>query len=83
MLGRLLGPAEDEEADEKSWIEVQLVDEQDQPVRGERYRITLPDGTTVAQGRTDAEGLARVRGIDPGTCQITFRDLDKDAWDRA
>jgi type VI secretion system secreted protein VgrG len=64
----------------KSWIEIEMVDEEDQPVTGQRYEITLPDGETVASGTLDHKGFARVDGIDPGTCQITFPDLDKDAW---
>jgi len=24
-----------------------------------------------------------VEGIDPGTCKITFPELDKDAWEKA
>ena len=73
---------DDDEVEERSWIEIELVDEDDQPVTGERYRITLPDGTTVAQGTTGSDGVARVSGIDPGTCKITFPDLDKDAWEK-
>lgn len=64
----------------KSWIEIELVDDKKEPVPGEKYRITLPDGETVAEGTLDEKGLARVDGIDPGTCKITFPDLDKDAW---
>ena len=71
----------DEEIEEKSWIEIELVDEEDNPVPGERYRITLPD-ESVAQGTLDEKGFARVEGIDPGTCQITFPELDKDAWEK-
>jgi len=69
--------------EKKSWIEIEMVDEEDQPVSGERYEITLPDGETVASGTLDDKGFARVDGIDPGTCQITFPDLDKDAWEPA
>ena len=65
----------------KSWIEIELVDENDQPVQGERYRIELPDGT-VRQGTLDSKGQARIGGIDPGNCKITFPNLDKDAWER-
>ena len=75
----------DEEANqgqEKSWIEIELVDEDDEPVVGERFRITLKDGKTIAKGTTDENGVARVNGIDPGTCKITFPDLDKDAWEK-
>ena len=70
-------PADDKK---KTWIEIELVDGQKDPVPGEKYRITLPDGETVAEGTLDEKGVARVDGIDPGTCQITFPDLDKDAW---
>jgi type VI secretion system secreted protein VgrG len=63
-----------------SWIEIELVDEDDQPVPGEKYEINLPDGS-VASGTLDEKGLARVEGIDPGTCRVTFPDLDKDAWE--
>jgi type VI secretion system secreted protein VgrG len=68
--------------DKKSWIEIELVDEEDNPVPGERYRIETPDGK-VAEGTLDQKGLARVDGIDPGTCKITFPRLDREAWERA
>lgn len=73
-------PQNEEEAEEKkSWIEIELVDEEDEPVPGEKYRITLPDDT-VAEGTLDEKGFARVDGIVSGTCKVTFPDLDKDAW---
>jgi type VI secretion system secreted protein VgrG len=62
------------------WIEIELIDEQGKPVPGEHYRITLPDGTTLAEGRLDMKGRARVDGIDPGTCKVTFPDLDARTW---
>jgi type VI secretion system secreted protein VgrG len=74
-------PSEDKK--KKSWIEIEMVDEEDQPVVGEAYKITLPDGETVAEGTLDDKGFARVDGIDPGTCKICFPRLDKDAWERA
>ena len=64
----------------KQWIEIQLFDEESQPVAGENYQITLSDGS-VASGTTDGNGLARVDGIDPGSCQITFPNRDQEAWD--
>jgi hypothetical protein len=69
-----------EKAEKPSWIEIELVDKKDKPVPGEAYRVTLPDGTTVATGTLDEKGYARVDGIDPGTCKITFPKLEKQAW---
>ena len=59
-----------------------VVVEAGQPVAYERYRVTAPDGT-VREGFLNAKGLGRVDGIDPGTCKITFPNLDKDAWEPA
>ena len=75
-------PQTDEEEEQKqSWIEIELVDEEDNPVPGEKYRITLPD-ETVAEGTLDDKGFARVEGIEPGACQITFPELDGRSWDK-
>jgi type VI secretion system secreted protein VgrG len=74
-------PNNEENKEKKSWIEIELVDEEGQPVPGEPYRITLPDGTTVADGTLDEKGWARVDNIDPGSCKVTFPNLDKDAWE--
>jgi len=76
-------PNAPENKEKKSWIEIELVDEAGQPVPGERYVVILPDGTTVAEGTLDEKGFARVEGIDPGTCKVSFPDLDKDAWEPA
>jgi hypothetical protein len=75
--------ADQEEETKKSWIEIELVDEENQPVAGEPYRVTLPDGATAAEGTLDGKGRARVEGIDPGTCTITFPHRDKAAWKKA
>jgi type VI secretion system secreted protein VgrG len=72
-----------DKAKKPSWIEIVLVDEKKNPVPGEPYQITLPDGETVASGTLDEKGFARVDGIDPGTCQITFPNRDQDAWTTA
>ncbi len=64
----------------KSWIEIELVDEDKKPVPGEKYKVFLPDGESVAEGSLDDKGFVRIDGIDPGTCKITFPELDKDAW---
>ncbi len=72
-----------EEQEDLHWIEIELVGEDDEPIPGEYYKITLPDGS-VASGTLDDKGLARVEGIrDAGDCKITFPDLDSEAWESA
>lgn len=65
-----------------TWIEIQLIGEDGQPIPGEKYRIDLPDGS-VREGSLDSKGQARVDGIDPGNCVVTFPALDEEAWVRA
>ncbi len=65
-----------------SWIEIELVDEENKPVPGEPYKITTSDNK-VESGTLDNKGFARVEGIEPGTCKVTFPKLDKDAWEKA
>jgi type VI secretion system secreted protein VgrG len=76
-------PTDEEEQEKKSWIEIELVDEEDNPVPRQRYKVTLPDGKTVAEGTLNEKGYAKISGIDPGSCKITFPNLDKDAWEKA
>lgn len=66
---------------EKTWIEIKLVDEQGDPVPGEKYEVKVPDGT-LATGTLDEKGYAKISGIDPGTCDISFPNLDKQAWSK-
>lgn len=68
---------------ETHWIEIELVGEDDEPIPGEAYEITMPDGSVVS-GTLDQNGLARIENIPvAGNCQITFPKLDKDAWEQA
>ncbi len=65
--------------EKKHWVAVQLVDENDRPVPGEDYQITLPDGSVI-EGSLDSKGKARIEGIDDGTCKVTFPNRDTDCW---
>lgn len=74
-------PTHQPDPEKQHWVQVQLVDEAGKPVSGEYYRIKLPDGS-VAEGTTNDEGLSpRIDGIDPGQCEITFPNLDQEAWE--
>jgi hypothetical protein len=63
----------------RTWIEVQLVGEDDKPIPYQQYVVTLPGGATRS-GTLDEEGKARIDGIPAGTCKVSFPDLDKDVW---
>jgi hypothetical protein len=65
----------------RAWIELSLRDQDGEPVGYQRYRLELPDGS-VREGRLDPMGFARVDGIDPGTCKISFPDIHDDEWGR-
>ena len=70
----------EENRDKKHFIEVELLDDDGKPVPGEAVCVTLPDGSTASSGVTNEKGLYRVDNIDPGSCKISFPNLDKDAW---
>jgi hypothetical protein len=63
--------------EEKTWVEIVLVTDEDPPapVAFKKYRLELPDGS-IREGMLDAHGAARITGIDPGSCHVTFPDID-------
>jgi hypothetical protein len=75
-------PLTDEEKKNKTWIEITLVDGKGNPVPGEPYEVEMPD-TSVLSGSLDEKGFARIDGIDPGTCKVTFPEMDGRSWSRA
>jgi len=81
-------PLQDEEAaattatpEETHFIEIELVDDDGNPVANEAYVVELPDGTQKT-GRTDGGGRAKISGVDPGTAKVSFPDLDKSAYQK-
>jgi hypothetical protein len=65
--------------DKKHWVEIALFDKDGKPIPNENYSITVPGGSVVS-GSLNAKGRARVNGIDPGTCKVTFPNLDQHSW---
>jgi hypothetical protein len=65
-------------AEEAHFIELELKDEEGKPVPDAAYFVELPDGSTKS-GRTDANGYARIDGVDPGTAKISFPEFDQDS----
>ncbi len=65
---------------QKTWIEILLVGEDDKPIPGEKYQIEFLDGTKK-EGTLDDSGKARVEELKKEDCRITFPNLDQDAWE--
>jgi hypothetical protein len=66
--------------EELHWIEIELFDDNDEPVADEPYRLELPDGT-IRSGKLDADGRAYVGDIVvPGQCRISFPEIDRNEW---
>lgn len=63
----------------RHWIEIELVGEDDKPIPNEKYKVKLPDGTEK-EGTLDQNGWARVESDPKGDCEITFPEMDKEAW---
>jgi phage protein D len=64
------------------WIEIRLIGEDGKPMSDVRYKLKLPDGDE-REGTLDESGIIRAEGIDAGSCELTFPDLDSDAWESA
>jgi hypothetical protein len=78
-------PSEEEKAPvepEKTWVEIVLVDDQGKPVPGAKYVLELPDGTEK-KGTLGDDGKAKVDGVVPGTCKISFPDIEASAIEPA
>jgi hypothetical protein len=64
-----------------TWIEIVLLYDDGSPAAGERCEVTTPSGD-VKPLILDERGFVRIDGIDPGTCDITFPDIDAREWRR-
>jgi hypothetical protein len=58
-----------------TWIDIELKDDEGNPVKNARYSVLLPNGTT-REGRLDDNGKAREDGLDPGKCTVSFPDFE-------
>lgn len=67
-------PNSPENRNKTHWVAIELIDNTGRPIPNQAYRIVLPDGSTT-EGTLNSEGKARVEGIDPGQCQVSFPGL--------
>ncbi|MEM7153897.1 MAG: hypothetical protein AAF799_13695 [Myxococcota bacterium] len=75
------GPPPTRSSNADSWLRIELVDDDDEPCVGERFRVELPDGSTI-EGTIGPQGWVELEGIDPGSCTVTFPRLDESALSR-
>lgn len=68
--------------EDEAWIEVLVVDEQDQPIPHQEYEIRLSDGR-VRTARTNEHGILRYEWLPDGECEISLLGLDEGAWEAA
>jgi hypothetical protein len=63
--------------DDLTWIAIRLEydDDSGQGVAYARYVVKLPDGET-REGQLDRDGNARLDGLHPGMCEVTFPEYD-------
>ncbi len=50
----------------RDFFEFRLVDVNGKPIANAPYKITFPDSKTVREGKTDADGKARLEDVPPG-----------------
>ena len=68
-------------ASPKTWVEFEVVDMEDKPVSGYRFRVVLPDGAPQ-EGTLDKTGKRRFEKIDFDNSVFSLSDLDQEAWER-
>lgn len=65
----------------RTWVEMEVTDEEGRPQPGRPYICMLPDGK-LESGTLDSRGRVRFDGIDPGTCVFSLTSLDHQSWHR-
>ena len=60
----------------KDYVEVELKDSEDQPIKGAKYRAVLPNGE-VREGTLDNKGYAEIEEVPPGKWDVTFPEHEK------
>lgn len=65
--------------DTRAWIEVVLLDADNEPIPGERFQLRLPD-QSLHNGRLNRQGSVRFEGIVAGSATISFPGIDAREW---
>jgi hypothetical protein len=67
--------------EENHYIEINVVDDEGNPMPGIAYELTLPD-RRKRTGTTGANGQIYVDGIDAGSCKLRLPALDRETWEQ-
>ena len=62
--------------EQKTWVDILLVDAAGEPIPNEEFRLTLPDGTVIT-GKVDENGLGGVDGVVKGEGTLEFPNLNQ------
>jgi len=73
-------PPPEEEA--LTWIQIEVIDEDDAPIGGVAVRLTTAD-KSVQNARTSREGVVYAHGLKPGNVTVEFPDIDAADWEPA
>jgi hypothetical protein len=63
----------------RDWIEIEIVYDHGRPYDGNCH-VQLPSGAET-DGAPDEDGVVRIDGLLPGSCRVSFPDLDASVWD--
>jgi hypothetical protein len=74
-VGPALTPAQIKKLDENDWIEIEVVDQDDEPYLG-HYRLELAD-KSVLEGELDEQGFVGVYEIKSGNCTLLIGDVNE------
>jgi len=67
--------------EDTTWIDIKLVDENNEPIPGARFQILRPDGTLLGERFLGEDGCGGFENIDDLDYRVCFPDLDQEAWD--
>lgn len=67
-------------SEERAYLHVETVSENENPVPGVRFEVELPDGSKRL-ARSDGDGSLLIENIRPGTCRIVLTELSIDDWE--
>jgi len=60
-----------------NYIEIELLDEDDNPEVGAAYQVIAPNGKVLQKGHLDENGYAEVIGVETDNVSVVFPDFDQ------